>query len=999
MKRNVSLKKIAAAIVIALTASFFSIYAQDLKSGLVGYWPMELSPADFAGSNRGEPIGEEAYAEGRYGSAYYFGEGDNYVSLDSADSQKYAAASGFSWTMWIKIDDPPTSSLQGLGRIFFAMADQSTGEDATFGLGSSLGKKNSFAFQVDGDGGFGAMMQSPPSYKPAEGLDSTVWYFAAAVRDYENDLAVLYVDGVEVARKTFSRGPFDRNLVPAIGAFDDGASAQGFFKGLIDEVRVYDRALTESEIKAIYDLDPDRIEISEKSVDFGRTICKTDSTIDFTLTNNGNDDFTASEAGLRVGTNYSTNLESSFTLAAGETKNFELKFDPAEDGELRDTLYVFNDAASPPIVVPIVGENYTLNYEFVGVAGDTINFGRVCPGEFMDTTFTLSVEASYRSTFFGEITEPFVFLDSAIVASADTFDLVEDRPVRVGIPAFDEEQTFEAELRITDDCGVTRTIVLLADINIPKIVAEYEEEVDALICPETEFDNIMTFTNEDVKDLRLYLESSDPLFEVPAEILIDPLSDLEVPIKFLGTSVGGTYSTEVNVLGRCGYDTTFSMSLDVKDIRVRITPDTLDFGVVDLCGPDTTLAGEINLTNLNISDRDLHIIDILLDEGTWTNLEIGNPFPLNQTKTYDVEATFSEGGLQIKKISAVFDTCDLTRTIYIKADIRKIEAIAETLDFGKVIKDQTKDSSAYFFNSGTATITVESVEDNPPLFELLSTEPTLPRQLQPGDSIKMNFGFASVPGNQSYEALITVSTTCGEREFFADLLGEGVYQAKLTMSAPSIQAEPGEIIGIPINIVNPIELAEANVTKFKADVLVNPTLLIPQPPLSGGTLDGDYLRIPIESEIVPENRDMTIVELPFKAALGPRVRDSIFIENAEPVDGLAIIDMRAGEIEIDICREGGDRLFDATGKLKISSIGPNPASSLIKIDLELIEKGSINLYLANNLGQKVKTIDERKVDPGEYSYEISLEDLSGGAYFVILETPTQRLSRRIAVVK
>ncbi|MGH2797257.1 MAG: LamG-like jellyroll fold domain-containing protein, partial [Thermoleophilaceae bacterium] len=70
------------------------------------------------------------------------------------------------------------------------------------------------------------------------------WQHLAAT--YDGSVARFYVDGVEVASKPFTGNVGDSNTW-RIGAYS--SPVYGFFDGLIDEVRVYDRALTPEEIE------------------------------------------------------------------------------------------------------------------------------------------------------------------------------------------------------------------------------------------------------------------------------------------------------------------------------------------------------------------------------------------------------------------------------------------------------------------------------------------------------------------------------------------------------------------------------------------------------------------------------------------------------------------------------------------------------------------------------------------------------------------------------
>jgi chitodextrinase len=72
-----------------------------------------------------------------------------------------------------------------------------------------------------------------------------VWEHLAVT--YDGATARFYVDGVEAASRPFTGNVGDTN-VWRIGAYGPGPA--GFFDGLVDEVRIYDRALTQGEIQS-----------------------------------------------------------------------------------------------------------------------------------------------------------------------------------------------------------------------------------------------------------------------------------------------------------------------------------------------------------------------------------------------------------------------------------------------------------------------------------------------------------------------------------------------------------------------------------------------------------------------------------------------------------------------------------------------------------------------------------------------------------------------------
>jgi len=86
------------------------------------------------------------------------------------------------------------------------------------------------------------------SYGCAEGgTVTTGWHLVTAT--FDGTTARLYVDNAQVASDTFSAPP-NTNFPLYIGRYY-GASAYGW-NGAIDEVRLYNRALTPTEVIAIY---------------------------------------------------------------------------------------------------------------------------------------------------------------------------------------------------------------------------------------------------------------------------------------------------------------------------------------------------------------------------------------------------------------------------------------------------------------------------------------------------------------------------------------------------------------------------------------------------------------------------------------------------------------------------------------------------------------------------------------------------------------------------
>ena len=78
---------------------------------------------------------------------------------------------------------------------------------------------------------------------------SGTWYNATAT--YENGQVGLYVDGISIGSKTFGQGAVDGSNV-RFGRHNVTHHADLWFDGVIDEVAIWDKVLSDTEINAIY---------------------------------------------------------------------------------------------------------------------------------------------------------------------------------------------------------------------------------------------------------------------------------------------------------------------------------------------------------------------------------------------------------------------------------------------------------------------------------------------------------------------------------------------------------------------------------------------------------------------------------------------------------------------------------------------------------------------------------------------------------------------------
>jgi len=203
----------------------------SFTSNLVAYWKFDegagSTAADSSGNrNTGILTNGPLWTPGRIGSALYFDGTDDNVTV--ADSNSLNLSDAFTLSAWVN----PSEAFSDFRAI--------------------LVKNYTYYFYADvsgycGDGtplaGFDQATSNVVCQSTA--LTPNTWTHLAAT--YNGSTITLYRDGLPVAVANAS-GP----LTPTPGTLQIGASQYGeYFKGMIDEVRIYKTALSDTEIQTI----------------------------------------------------------------------------------------------------------------------------------------------------------------------------------------------------------------------------------------------------------------------------------------------------------------------------------------------------------------------------------------------------------------------------------------------------------------------------------------------------------------------------------------------------------------------------------------------------------------------------------------------------------------------------------------------------------------------------------------------------------------------------
>ena len=203
-------------------------------AGMVSWWPGDDHPNDAVDSNDGTLQGGATYAPGMVGPAFSFDASLNTgVIVPATPSLNMTEA--ISIDAWVYPTSFPNTGNTVVRKDRFV---------------TETGALVQYSLSVTDQGQASCNINSNPAASVSGGtvlLDN--WTHVACT--YDRSQVRLYVNGEEVASTPFTEAIISSSQPLGIGT-QPGFSGRDF-DGLIDEVEIFDRALTEAEIRAIYE--------------------------------------------------------------------------------------------------------------------------------------------------------------------------------------------------------------------------------------------------------------------------------------------------------------------------------------------------------------------------------------------------------------------------------------------------------------------------------------------------------------------------------------------------------------------------------------------------------------------------------------------------------------------------------------------------------------------------------------------------------------------------
>lgn len=245
-------RRISMLIVLAFALSYAgSVKGQCVTapSGMTDWWPADGNTFDIIGGQHGSLQGGATFDSGKVAQAFSLDGTNDFVLVPNNPAAAFNFGGSFSIDAWIFLKGAPPEFAPIVSKwndIPFGNENRSY----FFAVENISGLRLRFDVSKDGHflGGSSALVIS------ADLVPLNTWNHVAAVFDGTTHSLTVYLNGHASSALTIPANvsaPFVNNEPLLIGAADAGSNVRDFFNGLIDEVELFNRPLTQTEIQTI----------------------------------------------------------------------------------------------------------------------------------------------------------------------------------------------------------------------------------------------------------------------------------------------------------------------------------------------------------------------------------------------------------------------------------------------------------------------------------------------------------------------------------------------------------------------------------------------------------------------------------------------------------------------------------------------------------------------------------------------------------------------------
>lgn len=683
-----------------------------------------------------------------------------------------------------------------------------------------------------------------------------------------------------------------------------------------------------------------------------------------------------------------------FTLQPGEARDIEIRFTPQAAGLRLAQMEVHTQTGV--IKQSISGAGASRVFGDVPVV---IDFGQVEIGQVRDVN-NIDVFRNLNLVAITDIQSNIASPDaqSFRILSTDNTPIASNKLFKVSLQfAPTQKGRTSARLLLTADKDPlnTQTIVLFGE-GVRKgaqILASAPLFAHGS-CSAQSFDTVhVTNTgNEDLLISAAQIKGTHPgdfsITPTFQPLTIAPRATKDIVIAFHAKD-NGVRSALLELQSNSMEQSTLSIEIQARKDEVGISAltETIDVGVV--C-PDEAFDARLIITNIGESPNTVSINSALIEPMA------SRLIAPKQNDTLLLRLKGRANGLFSVPLVLRDALCNNATAVTIKGEALRAHVEAEDILI-EATQGYTRTVAFMLRNSSQRTVTIDNLPDISPL-QLSGV--TLPLILAPKDSIQLRLSYTPENTTTLERFAVFRNRECSS--------GDTVYIkaapviARATLRTMSVSARAGENLTVGIKLADAKGLAAAGVQSFKATLRYNASLLAPIAPTPKGSItDGmREIAIDIPATIPTGTQDSILLRLPFLALLGNDTSTALELRDIQTTSSSIILNAEAGRFSLTgVCNEGGLRLYYPSGQIQLLLLKPHPVSDHADVDIETIEEGRTQLLLMDMSGRIVQTILDSSLPTGIHTLHLDLGNSACGAYWLILQTPTEQRAQRMEVVK
>lgn len=229
-------------LVCCLFFSTVSIAQVNLTNGLVAYYQFSGNANDASGNNINGSVVNATLTTDRFGnsnSAYLFDGSSSYIQLPYSNLYNFSPSGSFSISVWLQ---PQLNSLYGAQALVVKSPPNSNYHASFWNYGSYL-LNDKF---MTGYSNTNFLISNTSI------TFNQCWY--NYVITYNDGIWKMYINGVlEKSETSQNYRILQDGANSKIGIGRKGEASGDYYKGKLDEIRIYNRVLSQAEVSAIYD--------------------------------------------------------------------------------------------------------------------------------------------------------------------------------------------------------------------------------------------------------------------------------------------------------------------------------------------------------------------------------------------------------------------------------------------------------------------------------------------------------------------------------------------------------------------------------------------------------------------------------------------------------------------------------------------------------------------------------------------------------------------------